>query len=53
VKVYENPETGYGKGPFKRPSSGLDITLDCSKHAASDTTFVEREPEITLDDIDN
>ncbi len=53
VKVYENPEIGYGKGQFKRPSSGLDITLDCSKHAASDSTFQQQEPEITLDDINN
>lgn len=52
VKVYEHPEVGYGKGQFKRPSSGLDITLDCSKHISSDSTIVQPEPEITLDDID-
>jgi penicillin-binding protein 1A len=32
VKVYRNPEVGYPKGFFKRPSSGLDMTLDCSKY---------------------
>ena len=53
VKVYENPEVGYGKGMFKRPSSKLDITLDCEKYSSSDSTIVESEPEISLDDIDN
>jgi penicillin-binding protein 1A len=53
VKVYENPEVGYGKGMFKRPSSALDMTLDCDRHSASDSTLVVPEPEITLDDIHN
>lgn len=35
VKVYRTPETGYPKGYFRRPSTGLDITLDCSKYANS------------------
>jgi penicillin-binding protein 1A len=33
VKVYRTPEVGYPKGFFKRPSSGLDMTLDCSKYS--------------------
>ena len=33
VKVYRNAEVGYPKGFFKRPVSGLDMTLDCSKYA--------------------
>jgi penicillin-binding protein 1A len=53
VKVYEHPEVGYGKGQFKRPASGLDMTLDCSRYAGSDTTQIQTEPDITLDDIDN
>jgi penicillin-binding protein 1A len=53
VKVYEHPEVGYPKGSFKRPGSGLDMILDCSRHSSSDSTQVELEPEITLDDIDN
>lgn len=53
VKVYEHPEVGYPKGSFKRPASGLDMTLDCRRHASSDTTQIELQPEITLDDIDN
>ncbi|HEX8039123.1 MAG TPA: transglycosylase domain-containing protein [Chryseosolibacter sp.] len=31
LKVYDNPAIGYGKGAFKRPIDGLDMTLDCSK----------------------
>ena len=50
VKVYENPEVGYGKGFFKRPNSSLDMTLDCSQYAESDSTFQEQK-EITLDDF--
>jgi penicillin-binding protein 1A len=53
VKVYEHPEVGYGKGRFKRPVSGLDMTLDCNRYVSSDSTVVENEDEITLDDIDN
>lgn len=53
VKVYEHPETGYMKGVFKRPSSKLDITLDCNQYQVSDSTNVTHEPEITLDGIDN
>lgn len=50
VKVYENPEVGYGKGFFNRPNSSLDMTLDCSQYADSDSTFQEQK-EITLDDF--
>jgi penicillin-binding protein 1A len=53
LKVYEHPEVGYAKGQFKRPASGLDMTLDCNRYAASDTTAAPIEPEISLDDIDN
>lgn len=51
VKVYENPEIGYGKGLFKRPNSSLDMTLDCNQYAESDSTFTEPLKEITLDDF--
>lgn len=40
LKVYRDPETGYKKGYFKRPAGGLDMTLDCSRYATSDTTVV-------------
>ena len=29
MKAYADPESGITKGQFKRPSSGLDISLDC------------------------
>jgi penicillin-binding protein 1A len=47
LKVYRDKATGYGKGQFKRPSSGLDMTLDCNQHVTvSDTTLsVSDEPE--------
>jgi penicillin-binding protein 1A len=51
-KVYENPEVGYGKGMFKRPSSKLDIVLPCSRHTSSDSTYVADPADISLDDID-
>jgi penicillin-binding protein 1A len=31
LKVYADPSTGIVKGQFKRPVSGLDISLDCSQ----------------------
>ena len=51
LKLYEHPEVGYGKGAFKRPMSGLDMTLDCNQYADSDSTVTEPPKEITLDDI--
>jgi penicillin-binding protein 1A len=32
TKVYQDSGTGYGKGKFKTPTDGLDMTLDCSKY---------------------
>jgi penicillin-binding protein 1A len=49
-KLYADPATGIVKGQFRRPASGLDITLDCSRHNSSDTTrLIDEEPW----DIDN
>ncbi|MBX2914096.1 MAG: transglycosylase domain-containing protein [Cyclobacteriaceae bacterium] len=42
-KLYADPQSGIVKGQFKRPSSGLDMTLDCSKHIVNDTTSVDNE----------
>jgi penicillin-binding protein 1A len=54
VKVYNHPEVGYAKGFFKRPIGGLDgVTLDCSRHQSSDSTGVQLEDEISLDDVNN
>jgi penicillin-binding protein 1A len=40
VKVYRHPEVGVKKGYFKRPISGLDITLDCNQYTLSDSTII-------------
>jgi hypothetical protein len=37
------------KGQFKRPASGLDITLDCSKHNVSDSLQLRDEKPWDLD----
>ncbi|MFZ6009950.1 MAG: transglycosylase domain-containing protein [Bacteroidota bacterium] len=53
MKVYEHPETGYGKGFFKQPSR-LDMTLDCSRYSAADSTGLEVEQEQwKLEDVNN
>lgn len=47
TKVYRDKNTGYGKGYFRRPATGLDMTLDCSQHIrlSSDSTVeVKDEP---------
>jgi penicillin-binding protein 1A len=33
VKTYADPKTGISKGFFKRPSSGVDVSFDCSKNS--------------------
>jgi penicillin-binding protein 1A len=33
LKVYADELLPYKKGPFKRPVSGLDITLDCGEYS--------------------
>lgn len=45
MKVYADAETGINKGQFKRPSSGLDISLDCLKVSQNpDSVEVEIQP---------
>jgi penicillin-binding protein 1A len=36
LKVYKDPSLLYTKGNFKRPASGLDITLDCDQYDVTD-----------------
>ena len=44
-KVYADPTTGITKGQFKRPSSGLDITLDCNRYSEHpDSVQVDEAP---------
>lgn len=45
LKAYADPESGITKGQFKRPSSGLDISLDCLKVGQHpDSVEVEVQP---------
>lgn len=45
TKAYADPESGITKGQFQRPSSGLDITLDCLKVSQHpDSVEVEIQP---------
>ena len=45
TKLYADPASGIGKGQFKRPASGLDLSFDCRKFAEkSDSIIVDEEP---------
>jgi penicillin-binding protein 1A len=44
LKVYADASTGIAKGQFKRPASGLDISLDCSQVTESDSIEVKVKP---------
>ena len=45
MKVYADPLTGIVKGKFKRPATGLDITLDCDKVSSHpDSLVIEVKP---------
>jgi penicillin-binding protein 1A len=50
MKIYAHPETGYTKGYFKTPVSGLDMTLNCDKYNVVDSLQI-RQDEITRDDF--
>jgi penicillin-binding protein 1A len=50
MKVYDHPQTGYGKGFFKRPAEGLDMELDCSKYMEKDSG-VDVQNQITPEDF--
>jgi len=42
-RVYADPSTGIVKGPFKRPSNGLDILLDPGRKIGKDSARVKEE----------
>jgi hypothetical protein len=42
--LYADAATGVVKGQFKRPASGLDISLDCSQVQDSDSLEVKVKP---------
>ena len=43
LSAYADPATGIEKGHFKRPRSGVDISLDCKNITLSDSITVEVE----------
>ncbi len=45
TQLYANEESGITKGKFRRPSTGLDITLDCGKVSENpDSVVIEIQP---------
>lgn len=44
MKVYADPKSGIVKGQFRRPLSGLDISLDCGKVTEADSLYQHVEP---------
>ncbi|MFM8913084.1 MAG: penicillin-binding transpeptidase domain-containing protein, partial [Flammeovirgaceae bacterium] len=46
TKVYADPKTGITKGYFKRPASGVDVSVECAKPGDSQTT---EDPEEEMD----
>lgn len=44
MRVYADSSTHIPKGQFKRPLTGLDITLDCGRYNDPDSVQVEVEP---------
>src|SRR6185369_14301528 len=45
TKVYADPSTGITKGYFKRPSSGVDISIDRGRHRQDSVQVEEVVPE--------
>lgn len=46
MKVYADPKTGITKGFFKRPTSGVDVSVECAKATDSQQT---ENPEEEMD----
>lgn len=46
MKVYADPKTGITKGFFKRPASGVDVSVECAKATDSQQT---ENPEEEMD----
>jgi penicillin-binding protein 1A len=44
TKVYADEKSGIVKGQFKRPPTGLDISLDCNKATEADSLYQYVEP---------
>jgi penicillin-binding protein 1A len=48
LKAYADPKTGIVKGPFKRPASGVDVSIECAKHADSEDENETQEEEMNI-----
>ena len=44
IKAYADPLSGITKGKFKVPTSGMDITLDCSRFLQQDSIKLDQKP---------
>ncbi len=42
LKVYGDPTLDYKKGQFRRPASGLDMTVDCKAYETPEDTAGEQ-----------
>ncbi|UXE65508.1 MAG: transglycosylase domain-containing protein [Chryseotalea sp. WA131a] len=43
LKVYADPKAGIAKGYFKRPTSGVDVSIECAKRSDSEEAPVEED----------
>lgn len=43
LKAYADPKTGIVKGPFKRPTSGVDVSIECARATNSEETEMQEE----------
>jgi penicillin-binding protein 1A len=50
-KIYADPAVGIAKGQFKRPITGLDMTLDCDKYSSDPSDSLA--PQVRPFDINN
>ena len=50
-KVYADDSLSYEKHPFKRPSEGIDVELDCSRYNIEESDTVEVEKPWDLNQI--
>lgn len=49
--VYADKDLGYTKGQFKRPASGIDVSLDCSRYIIDGDSIIIEQEDVW--DIDN
>jgi penicillin-binding protein 1A len=50
-KVYMDPSSEYKKGQFKRPQTGIDITLNCNEYENASDSLQAEEPAWDIDNL--